>query len=210
MEKKASEKKKGLKWILLAVGILVLAAAIGLGLWFWLGNQQGEAVDGENHVTIYWNVEQAEYVAKGPNGTSSRGIRGDGYYYVRLAANGEQEDYMVEDFAVVNKIDLLNYFVPVFDENGVIVDVRTIEESTGGLVAPRLYVQAVDGNKITGAKSGKVVTVSATVDGKTYEKSFIGGLLGHWSVWTKKVVEMYEMLMETRNNNNSINMFYFT
>ena len=29
------------------------------------------------------------------------------------------------------------------------------------------------------------------VDGKVYEKRFIGGLLGHWSVWTKKAVELF-------------------
>ena len=37
-----------------------------------------------------------------------------------------------------------------------------------------------------------------TVDGKTYEKSFIGGLLGHWSVWTKKAVELFEKCKEVR------------
>lgn len=31
-------------------------------------------------------------------------------------------------------------------------------------------------------------------NGVTYEKQFVGGLLGHWSVWAKKVVEMFEML----------------
>ena len=30
------------------------------------------------------------------------------------------------------------------------------------------------------------------VDGKVYEKRFIGGLLGHWSVWTKKAVELFD------------------
>ena len=30
------------------------------------------------------------------------------------------------------------------------------------------------------------------VDGKVYEKRFIGGLLGHWSVWTKTAVELFE------------------
>ena len=30
-----------------------------------------------------------------------------------------------------------------------------------------------------------------TVDGKTYTKRFEGGLLGHWSVWTHAVVEMF-------------------
>ena len=37
-----------------------------------------------------------------------------------------------------------------------------------------------------------------TVDGKTYEKSFIGGLLGHWSVWTKKAVELFEKCKAVR------------
>ena len=32
-----------------------------------------------------------------------------------------------------------------------------------------------------------------TKDGKTVEKAFDGGLLGHWSVWTKKAVEIFEM-----------------
>ncbi len=36
------------------------------------------------------------------------------------------------------------------------------------------------------------------VDGKVYEKRFIGGLLGHWSVWTKKAVELFEKLKEVR------------
>ncbi len=31
-------------------------------------------------------------------------------------------------------------------------------------------------------------------DGKTYEKRFVGGLLGHWSVWTNKVVEIFKKL----------------
>ena len=29
-------------------------------------------------------------------------------------------------------------------------------------------------------------------DGESYEKSFVGGLLGHWSVWTKRAVEIFE------------------
>lgn len=37
-----------------------------------------------------------------------------------------------------------------------------------------------------------------TVNGKTYEKSFIGGLLGHWSVWTKKAVELFEKCKAVR------------
>lgn len=31
-----------------------------------------------------------------------------------------------------------------------------------------------------------------TINGETVEKRFIGGLLGHWAVWTKKAVELLE------------------
>jgi len=34
------------------------------------------------------------------------------------------------------------------------------------------------------------------VDGKIVEMRFVGGLLGHWSVWTHNVVKMYEMLRQ--------------
>lgn len=33
-----------------------------------------------------------------------------------------------------------------------------------------------------------------TLDGKTYEKGFVGGLLGHWSVWANTAVKLFEML----------------
>ena len=32
------------------------------------------------------------------------------------------------------------------------------------------------------------------IDGVHYEKRFVGGLLGHWSVWTKTAVELFERL----------------
>ncbi len=35
-----------------------------------------------------------------------------------------------------------------------------------------------------------------TQDGKTYEKGFVGGLLGHWSVWTNTAVKIFEMLKD--------------
>lgn len=41
-----------------------------------------------------------------------------------------------------------------------------------------------------------------TKDGKTVVKSFQGGLLGHWSVWTKKAVEIWEKTQDAKNTNN--------
>lgn len=39
-----------------------------------------------------------------------------------------------------------------------------------------------------------------TKDGKTVERNFEGGLLGHWSVWTKKAVEIFEKVKAERDN----------
>lgn len=37
-------------------------------------------------------------------------------------------------------------------------------------------------------------------DGKTITKTFEGGLLGHWSVWTKKAVEYFQKIKEAKKN----------
>lgn len=37
-----------------------------------------------------------------------------------------------------------------------------------------------------------VTTYKFENNGKIYEKGFVGGLLGHWSVWTKTAVEIFE------------------
>ena len=43
-----------------------------------------------------------------------------------------------------------------------------------------------------------VSTYRFTENGVTYEKGFVGGLLGHWSVWTKRAVELFEKCREVR------------
>ena len=35
---------------------------------------------------------------------------------------------------------------------------------------------------------------------KTYEKRFVGGLLGHWCVWTRRVVSLFESIRSARGN----------
>lgn len=37
------------------------------------------------------------------------------------------------------------------------------------------------------------------VDGKDVELRFVGGLLGHWSLWTRRVVELFEELRQYRD-----------
>lgn len=42
-----------------------------------------------------------------------------------------------------------------------------------------------------------------TVDGKTVEKRFVGGLLGHWAVWTQKAVELLAEIKTCLRNENA-------
>ena len=42
-----------------------------------------------------------------------------------------------------------------------------------------------------------------SVGDKKVEKKIVGGLLGHWSVWTKRVVEIFEEVKEAREKNIS-------
>ena len=44
-------------------------------------------------------------------------------------------------------------------------------------------------------------TYRFTINGTTIEKRFAGGLLGHWSVWTHQVVEIFENIKSCINNN---------
>lgn len=40
------------------------------------------------------------------------------------------------------------------------------------------------------------------INGEVYEKGFIGGLLGHWSVWTKTAVDLFVKLKEVRESDS--------
>ena len=41
---------------------------------------------------------------------------------------------------------------------------------------------------------------SFNIDGKEFKKRFVGGLLGHWAVWTKNVTEMFERIKAIPEN----------
>lgn len=43
---------------------------------------------------------------------------------------------------------------------------------------------------------------SFEINGKTIEKEFVGGLLGHWAVWTQKAVELLEEIKTCKSNGN--------
>jgi len=43
-----------------------------------------------------------------------------------------------------------------------------------------------------------------TVNGKLVEKKFVGGLLGHWAVWTKSAVELLNKIKLQQTNNEGV------
>ncbi|GAA0134282.1 dihydrodipicolinate synthase family protein [Paenibacillus sp. YSY-4.3] len=43
-----------------------------------------------------------------------------------------------------------------------------------------------------------------TVDGAKVEKRIVGGLLGHWAVWTRKAVELMSQIIDLRESGDSI------
>lgn len=45
-----------------------------------------------------------------------------------------------------------------------------------------------------------LTTYRINVKGQKIEKPIVGGLLGHWSVWTKTTVDMFEEIKEARKN----------
>jgi dihydrodipicolinate synthase/N-acetylneuraminate lyase len=45
-----------------------------------------------------------------------------------------------------------------------------------------------------------LTTFTFNVNGRTYEKGFTGGLLGHYSVWTKTAVEVFEKLKKAKED----------
>lgn len=47
-----------------------------------------------------------------------------------------------------------------------------------------------------------LTTYSFEVNGKTVQKEFVGGLLGHWAVWTHKAVQLLQEIKACKANGN--------
>src|SRR5699024_6315421 len=45
-----------------------------------------------------------------------------------------------------------------------------------------------------------LTTYRFNINGEYREKSIVGGLLGHWAVWTRKAVQLLEEVKEKRNS----------
>jgi len=51
---------------------------------------------------------------------------------------------------------------------------------------------------------------SFNINGKMVEKQIVGGLLGHWAVWTKKAVELFDAIKIQRKNEETMDPAWLT
>lgn len=55
-----------------------------------------------------------------------------------------------------------------------------------------------------------ITTYRFNIDGKMVEKDIVGGLLGHWAVWTKKAVELHEAVKSHKKTGNAFDSDWLT
>jgi len=132
------------KW-LIPVGAVALVAAVALVLVFTLGGKDAPKDPYMGDGKLYWNVDGGDYRTQ----KYIRHISSDGYIYITFTCDGEQQRLPVANMTLAQKIDSLEVMGLEFDENGVIVGAHRVEDFTGGMVARRYYVTAVDENTVT-------------------------------------------------------------
>jgi len=53
-----------------------------------------------------------------------------------------------------------------------------------------------------------LTTYQVKADDKMVSKNIVGGLLGHWAVWTKTAVEQFEQIKQIREQNGDLTQFF--
>ena len=138
--KKATNKSRLILW--LSIAAIILIAAI-VAVFLLIGNRVQK--DLPENPKLYWNVDRPVYFGTG----ALRYPDDDGFYQVTFAQGGEQVRLPVEDPILLNRIDTMPLMALEFDDRGVVVNAIAPADCTGGYAADRLYVEAVDGNRVT-------------------------------------------------------------
>lgn len=200
MEKQNKTTKKWLPILLAVVAVLALA---GTALGLWLGgvfDSKGAADDHPN--ALYWNLERDEFVASGIDMTSGRTPRGDGLYYITMGCNGEKVELTCADKALVNQIDMLEVMGFEFDENGVIIGVKTVEQCGYKQFSRMLFVTGVEGNVIhtNNSTTGQGVDFDLTITDETQIYNVTGGALLGYTACTPVVDDEIVVLTDSQDN----------
>lgn len=144
--------KKKLIVLLGTIGALLLATVLLVaGLLIWKNSQEDNADFKE---ALYWNADRAEYAGTPENGGMSTRKKGkDGYYQIVFAVDGKQVTLNAKDKRLVNQLDSEDLMGLGFDEDGVIIEKKKVEDITGGLAAVNFVVEEVTAQKIVANSS---------------------------------------------------------
>lgn len=154
------KKKKSLRKIILIFAILLCAGVGALLLYTGLA-RRGKETTGENVSRLYWNVDRKEFTGS-ESGLSTRKKNADGFYTICFAVDGKQEEFNVQEYKLVNKIDSQDLMGLKFDENGNVVDVLDVKDITAGEISKSFTVTSVESDMI-------VVNSSIKGDGMSVE-----------------------------------------
>ena len=166
-------KKTMVRFLLLACLMLALCLTMAA-----CGEKEQPAVQAEQEIELYWSVEAKEY----NSGTYTRTAQEDGTVMMILSKDGTQDRYPVKDYFLACKIDLLGVAGMVFDENGVIVEAKRVEECTGGFLARNAVVTSIDGSTVTcntsGLLDGRDITFELDEATPIYDVAGVGITVG--------------------------------
>lgn len=172
-----TNKAKKLWWLWVLLGLVVVTGVVAAILAFASKSQADKP-----EYKLYWNVERSNYVALGMSGTTSRMPSSDGYYYMKMAVDGQQERYKVEDYTLVNQMEFMELMCLEFDENGVVVAALTPEEAGYRIVADKYVVESVTDTQIvcnTSVKyKGMQVTYELGEDTAVYQIADFEAMMG--------------------------------
>ena len=188
MEQKKTGKKALIVGILAA--ILILGGLLAV-LLIQCAPQTDEAATTAPETTappvledfdLWWNMDRAEYDGKSEAGMSSRTPGSDGYFRVRFFKDGEITEFKVADRKLINKIDVQSLMALVFDDNGIVVDMYTLDELPCQKVGWQFFVQSVGGNliKVNSAYNfqGMEVLLELEPGTKVYDMTGVEGEVG--------------------------------
>jgi len=188
--KKQNTGKKPIKWIVLAVALVVVAIGVALALTVFSGNNGTQSTSQTNptdptlpqtggEIKICWNVDREDWLDD--KGNNMR-VRAGEYYRLRFAVDGEQKDFFFENFALVEKADSMLFMGLMADENNVVKEVLDVHEFTGGLTAYEYYVQEVGETEIklnsVASMKGLEWVLRITPDTEVYNVGGTGLLVG--------------------------------
>lgn len=154
------KKQKSLRKIILIFAILLFAGVGAILLYTGLA-RRGKETTGENVSRLYWNIDRKEFTGS-ESGLSTRKKNADGFYTIRFAVDGKQEEFNVQEYKLVNKIDSQDLMGLKFDENGNVVDVLDVKDITAGEISKGFTVTSVESDMI-------IVNSSIKGDGMSFE-----------------------------------------